>query len=89
MDEVRAAIRIARKNTIVTAPLNTGVSTPILAKMYGSVSYTSAGPAPGSSPAANTAGIMAKAAMIANTVSDTDVQKPDLTILSPFFMKEE
>ena len=89
MDDVRAATSMARKNVSVMMYPSTGDSMPIWANMYGSVSYTSEGPAPGAIPAAKTAGIIAKPLMRAKPVSNTDVQMPDFRILSSFFMKEE
>ena len=54
-----------------------GISRPIWAKMYGSVSKISPGPLPGSMPAANTAGMTATPARMANNMSETAVPAPE------------
>ena len=80
---------MARKNiTVMTAEI-TGASTPILAKMKGRVSYTSAGPADGSIPAENTAGMIANPAIMAKMVSETAVKSPPARMLFSFFIKDE
>ena len=53
-----------------------GMVWPIWEKIYGRVSKISPGPLPGSMPAANTAGMMAKPASIANSKSETAVPTP-------------
>ena len=80
---------MARKKATVTMYPSTGASAPIRAKIYGSVSYTSDGPAPGSRPAENTAGIMAKPAIRAKAVSETAVHTPTDRIPWSFFINEE
>ena len=61
-DEVSAATRMAAKNRMAATALVTGACAAMLEKMYGSVSKTRPGPAPGAIPAAKTAGRMAKLA---------------------------
>ena len=80
MDEVRAAMRMLKKNrTDTTVPAQ-----PIWLKMYGRVSNTRPGPSSGWMPAAKTAGITAKPASRANSRSKAAVQLPAETIFSSF-----
>ena len=89
MEEVRAATNTATKNSIAAIALSSGAPVPILAKMKGRVSKMSPGPAPGSMPAAKTAGITAKPASIANIRSKNAVPSPDPSRSSSFFTNEE
>ena len=75
-DDVRAEKRTVRKNRMAAMELSQGIVWPICEKMYGRVSNISPGPQPGSMPAANTAGMMAKPASIANNKSETAVPTP-------------
>ena len=68
IDEVRAATRRATKKSMATNP-----PAGIWPNTYGSVSKTRPGPDCGSSPKANTAGIMATPAIMANIRSETAV----------------
>ena len=67
---------MVRKKRMETMSQSHGTSAPIVEKMNGRVSKMSPGPAPGSMPAAKTAGMMAKPAMIANSRSKSAVKKP-------------
>ena len=82
MAEVRAAKQIVTKKSMATTELSTGVTSPILEKMKGRVSNMSPGPAPGSIPAAKTAGITAKPAMRAKSRSKKVVPKPETRMFS-------
>ena len=89
MAEVNAANTIVTKNNTATTLLSQGAeSAPIFAKIYGSVSKMSPGPAPGSMPAANTAGMMANPAIRANIRSKPTVPKPVARIFSRLWMYE-
>ena len=74
------------KKMMAMAALSQGTFVPIWLKIYGSVSNTRPGPAPGAMPAANTAGITAKPAMMANSKSETAVPIPDARMFSSFRM---
>ena len=69
--------------------LSQGMVWPICAKMNGSVSKISPGPLPGSMPAANTAGMMARPASIANNRSETAVPTPVTRMFSFLLTYEE
>jgi len=86
MADVRAATRIVTKKMMAMTALSQGSPAPILLKMNGNVSNTRPGPAPGSMPAAKTAGITAKPAMMANRRSETAVPMPEAKMFSSFRM---
>ena len=73
VQEVIAATTMLKKNTMEKMVLRTGSSAPMDEKMKGMLWKMRPGPAPGSMPAAKTAGMMAKPAMRADTRSKTDV----------------
>ena len=75
---------MVRKNRMETTALITWAPAPILAKMKGRVSNTNPGPELGVIPAANTAGITANPARMANNKSKNAVPVPDRRIFSSF-----
>ena len=81
-DDVKADARTVRKNRMAAMELIHGISTPICAKMYGRVSKMRPGPLPGSMPAANTAGMMARPARMAKARSETAVPTPETSRFS-------
>ena len=82
MHEVIAATTTVRKNITATTPLIQGISMLILLKMNGILWKISPGPAPGSMPAANTAGIIASAASRANVRSEIAVPVLEASMFS-------
>ena len=77
MEDVRAATISARKKSIATkAPRD------MFENMNGNVSKTRLGPSSGSSPKANTAGIMAQLASNANMVSEMAVYEDEAAMFS-------
>ena len=86
MDDVSAATTIVRKNRIETILPSAAEEDTIVPKMYGSVSNMRPGPAPGSIPAAKTAGMIANPAMSANSRSNAAVPKPEASMSASYFI---
>ena len=82
ISEVMAATMTVKKNRTEAMVLRVGASWPILQKMYGMLWKMRPGPAPGSIPAAKTAGMMARPASSANIRSETAVPALEARIFS-------
>ena len=80
--EVIAATMTVKKNSMAATVLTSGACAPILQKMYGMLWKMRPGPAPGSIPAAKTAGIMARPASSAKSRSETAVPALDTIMFS-------
>ena len=79
---VSAETRIVTKNNIEITPLTTGADSAIVANTKGRLSKISPGPAPGFTPAENTAVITANPAISANIRSNIAVPNPDTSRFS-------
>ena len=83
--EFAEGMTVSPKNAMEMMALTMGREPAIRLKIKGRVSNTSPGPVPGSMPAENTAGMIAKPAITANSRSETAVPRPDTIRFSSFF----